>query len=227
MCEEMRRMLPTIGTATLAQAVLIGHSFGALLCLAFTVRNPGLVRGLVLVDPPSEWAHMDRQRAWLLRGGIQLSRLGAVLARLGIVRACLALLTGGVPAAPRYFVKLFGPTTARTLERLVGEVRKLPPELHPVVQALWCQPKCFLAMAAYLGALPEAIAEVGRVPPLTVPLIVISSGDQTPDVLEAHQALARKSTMGRHVVAAHSTHWIPFDEPGLIVTAIRDVVQKH
>jgi pimeloyl-ACP methyl ester carboxylesterase len=132
-----------------------------------------------------------------------------------------------VPAAPRYFVKLFGPTTARTLERLVGEVRKLPPELHPVVQALWCQPKCFLAMAAYLGALPEAIAEVGRVPPLTVPLIVISSGDQTPDVLEAHQALARKSTMGRHVVAAHSTHWIPFDEPGLIVTAIRDVAQKH
>jgi pimeloyl-ACP methyl ester carboxylesterase len=40
MCEEMRRLLATIGNATPAPAVLVGHSFGALLCLAFTVRNP-------------------------------------------------------------------------------------------------------------------------------------------------------------------------------------------
>jgi hypothetical protein len=66
------------------------------------------------------------------------------------VRACLALLTGGAPAAPRYFVKVFGPTAARTLERLVGEVRKLPSDIHPGVQALWCQPKCFQAMADHL-----------------------------------------------------------------------------
>ncbi len=64
-------------------------------------------------------------------GAVLLSGFGALLARLGVVRMCLALLTGGAPAAPRYFVKVFGPTVARTLERLVGEVRKLPPELHP------------------------------------------------------------------------------------------------
>ena len=28
-----------------------------------------------------------------------------------------------------------------------GEVWKLPVDVHPVVQALWCQPKCFQAMA--------------------------------------------------------------------------------
>jgi pimeloyl-ACP methyl ester carboxylesterase len=223
MCDEIQRLLATIGGS--GPTVLVGHSFGALLCLAYTARAPSLVSGLVLVDPPSEWAHMDRQRTQLLRGAMHLSRIGAVLARLGVVRACLALLTGGAPAAPRYLVKLFGPTTARTLERLVGEVRKLPPELHAVVQALWCQPKCFLAMAAYLRALPEAIVDAERLPPLTVPLVVISSGDQPPDVLDLHQALARKSSMGRHVVARRSTHWIPFDEPALIVDAIREVIQ--
>ncbi len=223
MCHEIRRLLVTIGAP--GPTVLVGHSFGALLCLAYTARDPSLVSGLVLVDPPSEWAHMDRRRKQVLRGAMHLSRIGAVLARLGIVRACLALLTGGAPAAPRYFVKVFGPTTARTLERLVGEVRKLPPDLHPVVQALWCQPKCFLAMAAYLGALQEAMVEAERVSSLTVPLVVISGGDQPPDVIEAHRALARKSPVGRHLIATHSTHWIPFDEPDLIVGAIRDVVQ--
>jgi len=44
-------------------------------------------------------------------------------------------------------------------------------------------------------------------------------------VIEAHQALAHKSPLGRHLIATHSAHWIPFDEPDLIVDAIRDVVQ--
>jgi hypothetical protein len=39
-------------------------------------------------------------------------------------------------------------------------VRKLPPDLHPVVQALWCQPKCFRAMADHLAVLEETTAAV-------------------------------------------------------------------
>ena len=107
------------------------------------------------MDPPTEWLTVTPRRVHLLRRGIRLSKVGAVLARLGIVRASLALLTGGAPAAPRRFSQLFGPTAARTLERLVGEVRKLPPEVHPMVKAHWSQPKCFTAMADYLGAFPR------------------------------------------------------------------------
>jgi hypothetical protein len=121
----------------------------------------GLVHGLATTP------HRER----LLWGGQKLSRIGALMARVGVVRACLALLTGGAPAAPRRFVRLFGPTAARTLERLVGEVRKLPPEVHPIVQALWCDPKCFHAMADHLAALErdrETIA--AAIPPREVPL---------------------------------------------------------
>jgi pimeloyl-ACP methyl ester carboxylesterase len=212
-------------TACAAPYVMVGHSFGVFVCLAYAVRYPHLVAGLVLVDPPSEWLHMDERQAHLLRGAVQLSHLGGILARLGVVRGCLALLTGGVPAAPRHFVKVFGPTAARALERLVGEVRKLPPEVHPVVQALWCQPKCFRAMADYLRAMEDAAVSTAEAGPIgDVPLVVISSADQMPDVMAAHQALARGSPQGRHIVASSSSHWVQFDEPDLVIETIREVV---
>jgi pimeloyl-ACP methyl ester carboxylesterase len=208
-------------------AVLVGHSFGAFLVCAYASRHPGDVAGLVLIDPPSEWHELTRHQARLLRGGIHLSRLGGVLATLGVVRACLTLLTGGAPGVPRHVVRLFGPTTARTLERLVGEVQKLPPEVHPLVQMVWCQPKCFRAMADHLSALEQTAAAVSRITSLPdVPLVVMSSGDQPADVLDKHRRLAQLSPMGRHIVAGTSGHWIQFDDPDLVVTTIRTVIDS-
>jgi pimeloyl-ACP methyl ester carboxylesterase len=113
----------------------------------------------------------------------------------------------------------------RTLERLIGEVRKLPAEVHPVVQALWCQPKCFRAMADHLGVLEETAAVMREMTSLPdVPLVIISSGDQASETIAAHRKLARLSLQGRHLVAARSGHWIQFDEPELIVKTIREIV---
>jgi pimeloyl-ACP methyl ester carboxylesterase len=208
-------------------AVLVGHSFGALLVCAYASRHPDETAGIVLLDPPSEWQAATRQQQWRLWGGIQLSRLGGLLARLGVVRACLALLTRGAPGVPRNFVRLLGPAASRELEHLVGEVRKLPPEVHPLVQTLWCRPKCFRAMAEHLSSLEEAVASVSRIDALPdVPLAVISSGDQPGEVIDRHRRLARLSPNGRHIIAARSGHWIQFDEPDLVVETIRDTVER-
>lgn len=210
------------------RCVLVGHSFGSFVVRAYAAAHPERVAALVLVDPAVEWLTMTPQRAHLLWGGRHLSRIGALLAHVGVVRACLTLLTGGVPGAPRRFVRIFGPTAARTLERLVGEVRKLPAHVHPVVQAHWCQPKCFHAMADHLTALERDGAAIAAiVPPREVPVAVISSGEQPPGHLDAHRALAGASSRGRHVIAARSTHWVQFDEPELIVAVVRDLVESE
>lgn len=205
-------------------SVLVGHSFGAFLVLVYAARHPADVAGVVLVDPPTEWQPLNAQRARLLRRGVQASHLGGALARVGFVRASLALLTGGAPAAPRAFVRVLGPRALRTLEHLVGEVRKLPPEIHPVVQALWSEPRCFRGMAAHLNALGdvgEAAAGVATIG--DIPLAIVSGGDQPPEVLAQHRQLAHLSSRSRHVVAPRSGHWIQFDDPELVIEEIRRI----
>jgi pimeloyl-ACP methyl ester carboxylesterase len=208
-------------------AVLVGHSFGAFLICAYASQHPREVAGLVLVDPPSDWHELTPRQAFMLRGGTQLSRVGELLARVGVVRACLALLTGGAPGVPRNFVRIFGSTAARTLERLVGEVRKLPEEVHPIVSTLWCQPKCFRAMGDHIAALQEmahAVAGMSTLP--DVPLVVISSGDQPPETLSRQRQLAKLSPHGRHTTASRSGHWVQFDEPDLVVAVVKEVVER-
>ena len=151
-----------------------------------------------------------------------------MLAQLGIVRASLTLLTGGAPGAPRRLVKVFGPTAAGTLQRLVGEVRKLPTDVHPMVQEVWCDPKCFRSMAAHLRVLEtEGPAIEATLPPEGIPVIVISSGNHPPEEIAQHRALALRASAARHVVADRSTHWVQFDQPELIVGAVRDLINAQ
>jgi len=223
MLQELRGVLKH--SAPTGSHVLVGHSFGAFLVCAYAARYSAEIAGLVVLDPPGEWLEITPQRRRILQGGRLLARLGGGLARVGIVRACLALLTGGAPGVPRNFVRIFGPTVALTLERLVGEVRKLPPEVHPLVQMLWCRPKCFRAMADHFDLLPELAATVAGVKTLgDISLVVVSSGDQPVEIVAGHRELAGLSSKGRHIVASRSGHWIQFDEPDLVVAAVRDLV---
>jgi pimeloyl-ACP methyl ester carboxylesterase len=205
--------------------VLVGHSFGSLIVRGYAARRPDRVAGLVLVDPPTEWIEGEPEHTRLLRRARQASRIGGFLARIGVVRAALALLTGGLPAVPRTFVKVFGRRASGTLERLVGEVRKLPEELYPAVKEIWCQPKCFRSMADHLGVLEREASIIAVASPgPEIPVVVISGGHQPASEIEAHQRLAAASPRGRHVVAARSGHWIPFDEPEVIVEAVRSLI---
>ena len=229
--DDLRAVVARAGTGpwiTLgagSRVILVGHSFGSLIVRGYAARYPEQVAGLVLVDPPTEWIEAAPERTRLIRRARQASAIGELLARVGVVRASLALLTGGHPGAPRAFVKLLGRRASGTLERLVGEVRKLPPELYPAVQAHWCQPKCFRAMAEYLRVLDDEAATIAavRTPP-DIPVAVISGGHQPPAEIAAHQRLASASSGGRHLIASRSGHWINFDEPQVIVDAVRQQI---
>ena len=215
--------------APLPQAtILVGHSFGSLIVLGYAARHPDRIAGLVLIDPPLEWVAATPPQMRMLRAARYLSRLGALFARLGLVRVALSWLTGGRPDASRRLAHAFGPAVGRTLERIVGEVRKLPEELHPVMQQHWCQPKCFHAMADHLMILQREAAAIGASsPPPDTPLVVITGSHQPPSEIAAHRALAARSSRGRHLVAARSGHWILFDEPDLVASVVQELVEDY
>lgn len=234
-----RRSLPAMIDelrALLSQAdvpppyVLVGHSFGGVLLRAFTRAFPHDVAGLVFVDPlhPEEWCDPSPQQRQLLRGGVFLSRVGAVLAQFGVVRLCLSLLSGGAPSAPRRFSRIFGPTAAALLEHIVGEVQKLPPEVLPAVQAHWSNPRAFRGMAQHLAALPESCALVAAGNDVfdAIPVVVLSAVARDARWLAADAALARMSRNGRHVVSPQSGHWVNLDDPEIVVRAIKQVVEQ-
>jgi hypothetical protein len=59
-----------------------------------------------------------------------------------------------------------------------------------------------------------------------LPLMVISSARSGEERLQADAALARRSTRGRHILAAESGHWIPLDAPHLVSDAITAMVEE-
>ncbi len=212
--------------------ILVGHSFGGMLVQAYASKYPDQLAGLVLVDPlsPREWLKCSPAQARMLRLGRTLSRRGAFLARIGVVRAALALLMSGGRRAPKLIARLSSGRGESVISRLVGEVRKMPPETWPMVRAHWCQPKGFLGLAAYLEGLPESSAEaaamedrLGQATPF--PVTVLSAANSPPWQLEEREGWAHRSPRGRHIVARKSGHWIQLDEPELVIKAIREMIE--
>jgi pimeloyl-ACP methyl ester carboxylesterase len=207
--------------------VLVGHSFGALLVRIYADLWPKEIAGLVLVDPAllMEWANPAPQRLRMLGRGVALSHRGALLARIGFVRLALSLLAGGARFLPKMISKLSsGKGGHSVLERIIGEVRKMPPELWPAVQSHWCRPESFQSMARHLQSLPATAARVCETKPITgIPVTVISGGHLTPEERAEHEGIAQSVEMGRHILAERSGHWVQLDEPEIVIAAIREM----
>jgi len=223
--DDLRALLRAAGISP--PYILVGHSFGGLIVRAFAARHPDDVAGLVLVDPlsPSEWVNAAPGQLRLLRLGVKLSRRGAWLANIGVVRGGLALLMAGGRRVPQGIAKVTSGQGESVISRLVSEVRKMPPETWPMVGSQWCLPKSFLALAGYLESLPRSCEEASSFrKPGTIPVIVISGANSTPEQLEEREQMAHRSPRGRHIIARKSGHWIQLDEPELVAEAIRDLV---
>lgn len=209
--------------------LFVGHSFGGLLVRAYAAQYPNDVAALVLVDPlsPREWIEVSPANARMLRLGIRLSRRGAVLARMGVVRAALALLMAGGRSIPKAVARASSGVGESVISRLVGEVRKMPPETWPMVRAHWCAPKSFLGMAAYLEGLPAIAKEAaGLRVSETIPVIVLSAGNSTAEQIAERDEMTSRSPRGKHIIARGSGHWIQLDEPELVVEAIREAIPE-
>ncbi len=223
--EELHELLRAV--AVRQPYVLVGHSFGGLVVRLYTMRYPQEVAALVLVDPlrPQEWHPITAQQTRNLAGGALLSRYGALLARLGVVRFTLTRLARGSRSLPR----MIGRATSTgaglaTMERLVGEVRKMPQELWPSIMSHWCLPKSFASMGDHLARLPESVGTMIDAQPLNVPVIILTGAESRTAWLPSE--VQKLSTDVTHIVAEKSGHWIQLDEPDVVVKAIRDAVTR-
>jgi pimeloyl-ACP methyl ester carboxylesterase len=205
--------------------VLVGHSYGALLLRIYAERNPKKVAGMVLLDPvlACDWARPAVNERRLLTAARIMSTWGGFLARFGVVRFASAPLLRGSTRLPKLISRASAGPAAGVVDRLTGEIRKLPKESWPIVRAHWCRPSNFRAMVKHLRAL-EASFQALRNARFEGPLIVISGANISRAGLAEHQAIAALSPRGEHLVAESGGHWVHFDAPELVADAIRRVV---
>jgi len=206
--------------------VLVGHSFGGLLVQTFAHTHPADTFALVLVDPVTQsgWANADAQQLRRLSSGARLARRGAWLARFGIVRAALSLLVSGGTKIPKLLARASAAQGNSVIERLIGEVRKLPPQAQPIVAAHWSRARSFTAMAAYLECLPASARLALTMPvPAEIPLVILSAATATPAELAERASWAAANHAARHVQIAGTGHWLQLERPELVAAAVRDL----
>lgn len=223
--QELHRLLDAAGVS--GPYILVGHSFGGYVNLAFADSYRHEVVGMVLVDSihPAEWENPTREQLRTIEVGLRYAWIVAWLARLGVVRFCLARLARGSPRLGLAAVSSFGVDMAAAAQRITGEIRKLPASILPIVRAFWSQPKNFLSLGQHVAALPVSAAQAAAVGSLRdLPLVVLSGEHHKAPYTDWQRELAQLSSRGQHVVVSNCGHWIHLDQPELVIRAIRDVV---
>jgi pimeloyl-ACP methyl ester carboxylesterase len=207
--------------------VLVGHSFGGYVNRAFAHLYRDKVAGMVLVDSlhPAEWENPTPEQLRTIRVGLRYAWIAAWLARLGFVRFCFARLARGSPKLGRAAASAFGAGAASAAQRIVGEIRKLPAPILPIVRALWSQSKNFMSLRQHFAALPISAAQAAALTSLgDLPLVVLSGDHHAVSHTVLQRDLAHLSSHGRHQMASDSGHWIHLDCPEMVTSAIREVV---
>lgn len=225
LAQELHTLLDAAGVP--GPYVLVGHSFGGYVVRAFAHLYRDKVVGLVLVDSihPAEWESPTPDQLRVIKVGLRCAWVTAWLARLGLVRFCLAQVARGSTRLAWAATNAFGAGVASAVQRIAGEIRKLPAPILPVVRGLWSQPKNFLSLGQHVAALPVSAAQATAVNSLgDLPLVVLSGDHHAAPYADWQRDLAQLSSRGVQLVAGDSGHWIHLDRPELVTRVIREVV---
>lgn len=210
MAEELDQVLRGIGLP--GPVVLVGWSLGGHVVQGYALRHPENVAGLVFVDPtpvepPPRTAAVRVQLALTP----SLTALIALAARMGV-------FSGGL--GPRLATAMAGAGAT--------------PETVDLVLRLLRSPTAMRAQAALMGLVPRYSAELvealarSTFPDVPTTVITAAKRDRVPaeyvaNIRESHETLARRFPRGRLVTAERAGHQVPFDDPDVVVEAVRSV----
>ena len=195
--------------------VLVGHSYGGWIVERFASLHPENVAGMVLVDSPHprEWTAPDQGRLSRIARGARRARVAALLSSFGLMRALFLL------QHLRF---------SDEQDRITTLLSRTPPSIRTQLKTFWVQRRTLEALASQIEHAPESASDLGsrRTSLGDVPLTVLTASHPSPERLEDQLATASLSRTGRHVIAERSGHWIPLEEPDLVVEAIRELVER-
>jgi pimeloyl-ACP methyl ester carboxylesterase len=202
--DELHTLLTNAGIAE--PYVLVGHSLGGKNVRLFALTHPEQVAGMVLVDARSEYVDANtspaEEQAFQQALAAQ-AFLYRVTRSVGLVRLIGASLWGG-PAMPR-------------------EMRTEGMLLQTSQRGVDAQTAEGLERAADDAQLQAAPSLGDR------PLMVLAAGQKVahdPIWLEAQRRQAALSSDSRLIVAEGSGHAIHWEQPALVIDAVRQVVEK-
>jgi pimeloyl-ACP methyl ester carboxylesterase len=209
--------------------LLVGHSYGGLVTRVFAARYAADVAGIVLVDPahPEDWLHPAVKEQVRIDRGVRLCRQGLMASRVGLAHVVSGLVgIGAITAARRVVNAITRSRFESDLSWILAPFFKLPGQVRGPVRQFWTQPKFFEALGSQIASISESAREVLDAAPhgyKDLPLVVISRANADDHTLRSHAALARLSSRGRHIIATRGGHWLPLDEPELVVQAVREL----
>jgi pimeloyl-ACP methyl ester carboxylesterase len=226
--DELRRLLDAGGVPP--PYVLVGHSYGGLVMRILAGRYRDDVAAVILIDPahPEDWINPAPKEQIKIDRGIRLCEYGTSAARIGLARVVSALAKlGAVPAARGLARVVSRGWLSREDEGLLAPLWKLPPAARQPLRQVWTQPRFYDALRSHIESISISAAETleaGANGYGDLPLVTISSTDPGDYRLRQQDALVRLSTHGRHIVASNSGHWIPLDQPAVVIEAIENVL---
>lgn len=200
--------------------VLVGHSLGAVLMRLYASQYPEKVAGLVLLDPPHE--NLEDQ---LPEPPDELympdPEAVEMMSEMGLQR----LLIEWTDKAPEKFpvetqkVWLAKQVTTKQTRTALRESENLDDYLDELVP-----------IDTHIGNRPFVVITAGK----RTDLIALGLAQEWEDYAEErfnlqkglHQEMATQARHGKHVIAEESDHMIPWNQPQIIVEAVKEVVDE-
>jgi pimeloyl-ACP methyl ester carboxylesterase len=202
----------------MAPWVMVGHSLGGPYVMLFTSRYDEEVAALVLVDAshPAQLAHFREAMGKSMQPATGAMAIGSTLAWTGIVRlASRDAAPSTWPTIADVVPRAYLPTS---LEALRQEADAVAATLDAANRATHLGARPLVVLTATNKKSPAILAAEG---------ITRAQGDRMQAVWDTLQAdEATWSTAGRQQRVPNASHYIQFDQPDVVIAAVRDVVAR-
>ena len=221
---ELHQMLKEAGIKP--PYILVGHSFGGLVMRRFALEFPDEVTSVLLVDPMrcEEWPPLNPGKQAEIDRGKKLFRFAIPAAHIGVTRLAVTSLFLRSGSAAQHLAGAAGNGGQHVLDRIKGEVGKMPREVWPSVAAHWSRPGSYVGMRRHVEAVPDSVREMHNAEPIRkIPVLVLTPGESTP---LSEDEMGRIGTCARQEIASSSAHWIHLDQPDLVIDSIREMATK-